>query len=203
MSEPVLEHLGLQAILARPGSQWTQAERETVFDWLLQPDHYRELLYLALRFLGAYAVPQDAEDAVGDFLVKQIHSVVQGFDPARAPFKTFLTSCLRQFCYGVRRRQAPALSLVSLEDEPESATLVDLRSDIYQAIEDKEEAEALYQTITDLPKDFRDVLVLYLKGRKVRAIAEELGISATAAKVRLFRARNLLSKLMMGRGTWK
>lgn len=203
MSEPVLEHPGLQAILARPGSQWTPAERETVIDWLLQPDKRRELLYWSLRFLGPYAVPQDAEDAVGDFLVEQIHSVMRSFDPARAPFKAFLISCLRQFCCGVQRRQAPALSLVSLEDEPESAALVDLRSDLSQAIEDKEEAEALYQAITDLPNDSRDVLVSYLQGRKIRVIAAELGISATAAKVRLFRARKLLSKLMKGRGTWK
>lgn len=203
MSEPEVGRVSLEAILTRPGSTWTQAEREIVFSWLLQPVRYRQLLFWASRFLGKYATREDAEDAVGSFLLKQILSVVQSFDPTKSPFWNFLVRCLSQFCYGVKR-QVPVLSLVKNMDEHSEISpelIIDSRFDIHRSLEDKEMAAVLRQAIKVLPQEFSSVIVLhYFQGKKIEAIARELGIKETAAKVRLFRARQLLSELLKGQG---
>jgi RNA polymerase sigma factor (sigma-70 family) len=195
MSEPDFERLSPEMILARQGATWNQAEREIVFNWLLQPDRYRQLLFWASRFLGQYATPEDGEDAVGDFLLKQINSVVQRFDPSRASFWSFLISCLWQFCYGLQRK-APALSLVKSRDEETNLELIiDSRVDIHRVLENKEVAAELRQAIKGLPKQSYNVIILrFFQGKKFKAIAKELGIKESAAKVRLFRARQLLAE---------
>lgn len=206
MREPEVGRLSPEAILARPGSTWTQVECEAIYDWLLEPYRYRQLLFWTMRFLGQYATREDAEDAVADFLLKQISPIVQRFTPDRSSFWAFLTVCLRQFCSGVRR-QAPTLSLIkdeeeALENSPE--LIVDSRFDIHRTLEDKESAEALRHAIKILPQDYSSVIVLhYFQGKKIETMALELGISETAAKVRLFRARKLLSELLKGRGKRK
>jgi RNA polymerase sigma-70 factor (ECF subfamily) len=52
------------------------------------------------------------------------------------------------------------------------------------------EVEAVQRVLNEVPLQHRDVLVLrYYQGLSVEEIAEVLGVSATAAKVRLHRAR--------------
>ena len=61
-----------------------------------------------------------------------------------------------------------------------------------------EEARLLEQALDALPDDARDVMVLYYReGQSVRQVAELLGLSETAVKKRLSRARALVREDML------
>ncbi len=215
MSEPEIGRLDPQVILGRPGLSWTPTEVEVICDWLFEPSRYRQFLHWGVRFLGQYAVAEDAEDALSEFLQSRLKGIIRKFDPSRLSFSGYLLVCFRQFCSRARvrlekreTRRAPGLWLVreeeqqTIENSPE--LIVDSRFDLHRSLEDKEQAEAIRRALKVLPPQYSSVVVLHhFQGKSTAEIARELGISETNAKVRLFRARHMLSERIHGEGKKK
>jgi RNA polymerase sigma factor (sigma-70 family) len=211
MSEPEIGRLSSQVILGKPGLSWTVEEIEAVCGWLFERAQYRHMQYWGMRFLGSYAVAEDVEDAIAEFLEQKLPGVIQSFDPGKSTFLTYIVACLRQFCSRIRvnleKRQVPSISLVHegeqrFENSPE--LIIDSRFDLHRSLEDKQQAEAIQRALKVLPPQFSSVIVLhYFQGKSTAEMAREFGISETNAKVRLFRARHLLSELIHGEGKRK
>lgn len=116
----------------------------------------------------------DCADAIQEAIVKafaNLHTLRQD-----SYVKTWLVRILINECYAVMRREK---RVVSLEDyQPEE-----------QAAEPKDYSD-LYEALGQLPKESRLCVTLYyLEGYSVKETAELLGLSESAVKNRLSRAR--------------
>ncbi|MGB9620873.1 MAG: RNA polymerase sigma factor [Brevinematia bacterium] len=65
--------------------------------------------------------------------------------------------------------------------------------------DNKEDMEYALKLIERLPEKYRDVFILfYVEEKSIEEISKLLGISENSCKVRLFRARNMISKFLGG-----
>ena len=162
-----------------------QAGDRRAFERLVELTH-RDTYTLALRLTGS------AEDA-GDITQEAYLRAFRALDSFRgdARFTTWLyritANCASTHLRRWRRHRHDPL--------PEEHLMIDLRGDgdpeVSAAAEDLR--RRLEQAIEQLPPKLRAVVVLRdVYELSHEAVAEELGISSNAAKVRLHRARNRL-----------
>jgi RNA polymerase sigma-70 factor, ECF subfamily len=70
-----------------------------------------------------------------------------------------------------------------------------------QAASCRQTGDAVQQALNGLPPDYREVIILkHIEGLDYREIAESLGVSVSALKVRAHRGREMLRKLLEGMG---
>ena len=137
---------------------------------------YADLLYrVALAQLGNDA---DAEDAVQDVLIRYMTKAPAFF--SRDHEKAWLLRSTVNRCHDIARRNQRA-SALSLEDAAEIAA------------EDPSGLSDLLETLSRLPEKYKETVVLHcLEGFSLQETASILGISLSAAKMRLSRAREML-----------
>jgi RNA polymerase sigma-70 factor, ECF subfamily len=168
---------------------------EAAFEELVR-SHGGRLLSVARRFLGA---SEDAQDAVQESFIrafKAIHTFEE-----RAQLHTWLHRILVNTALMKlrQRRRKPEESIDDL--------LPTFAADGHQTVESHEWSDALFEqketagivreAITKLPESYRVVLVLRdLEERDTAETARMLGMTATAVKVRLHRARQALRTLL-------
>ena len=115
----------------------------------------------------------DCADAIQEAIVKSftnLHTLRQD-----SYAKTWLIRILINECYAFMRREK---RIVSLEEYQ------------YQEIAEQEDYSDLYQAVRQLPQKIRICVTLYyLEGYSVKETAKILGISESAVKNRLARAR--------------
>jgi RNA polymerase sigma-70 factor (ECF subfamily) len=166
----------------------TAGEREA-FDEMVCRTH-RDAYGLALRLTGD---EEDARDVVQDAYLRAYRSIDRFRGDAQ--FSTWLYRIVANCAStttGKRRRHRH-------EEMPDEAQLVDARPDNDPALQASvgELRDQLDDAIRDLPPRLRAVVVLRdLYDLPHDAIASELGISVSAAKVRLHRARRQLRERM-------
>jgi RNA polymerase sigma-70 factor, ECF subfamily len=149
---------------------------------------YTDYVYhIAYRILGS---TEDARDTVQETFIKA-HRSFHLFDSSRDPKNWLCTIALNASRDHYRARKRSGTRVPVLEE-----VLPD-RENAAQGLENKLEAEKL---LLLLPLEFRTVMLLfYLEEKSHREIAQVLGIPVVLVKVRLFRARKLIVKLMAGR----
>jgi RNA polymerase sigma factor (sigma-70 family) len=100
MTDPqMVKKLTVEAILDKPGLRWRPTERDVVKDWLYENRQLRSLLYIAKRKVSM--TPEDAEDALQEFVIRELDYVISMYDPKRSGSSTFLTFvsfCFFRFC---------------------------------------------------------------------------------------------------------
>jgi RNA polymerase sigma-70 factor (ECF subfamily) len=70
-----------------------------------------------------------------------------------------------------------------------------------QAASCRQTGDAVQQALNGLPPDYREVIILkHIEGLDYQEIAETLGVSVSALKVRAHRGREMLKKLLEGMG---
>lgn len=115
----------------------------------------------------------DCADAIQEAIVKaftNLHTLRQD-----SYAKTWLIRILINECYAFMRREK---RIVSLEEYQ------------YQEVAEQEDYSDLYQAVRQLPQKIRICVTLYyLEGYSVKETAKILGISESAVKNRLARAR--------------
>lgn len=145
-------------------------------------DRYAGMLYrLAYAVLHAQ---QDAEDAVAEVFVKWIarRPVFRDAEHERA---WFVRVCVNQCRDFQRRRKIRAYTPL----EQMSEILAGAASDTTGVIED----------VLALPEKYKIVILLhYFEDFSVEEIAASLGLSVSAVKMRLSRARQLLKRSLEG-----
>jgi len=150
--------------------------------------YQRPVYNLAYRMLGS---TQDAEDAAQETFLRA-YVQLDTYQPERR-FASWLLSIAAHYCIDqLRRRRFTWLPLDNLpfldwlsggEVEPEGATL------------QREERDQVRQLLTRLPANYRLVIVLrYWYDLSCQEIADVAGLTESAVKTRLYRAREMLAQ---------
>ncbi|MBR4205673.1 MAG: sigma-70 family RNA polymerase sigma factor [Clostridia bacterium] len=161
-------------------------------------EYGRLLLSVARGFFGD---TPDAEDAAED-AVERILQNLDRFDEVPSPRARSLCAIItKNICLDIlrRRKKLPEEPLDEEDSPPDAALSVPSAE---QAWFSAKTVEAARRCIAELPDGYADILRLSVSmDMKPREIAKVLGISDGAARVRLFRAREALIKLMKEEGS--
>lgn len=132
--------------------------------------------------LGVLRNPSDAEDAVGEAVLKAWANLEQLKNPDRfrAWIMTILVNVTRTMLAGRGRVELPGDMSRYEQSTPE-------------------EHRELWHVVMELPKEFQDAVILYYyDGFRTREIARMLNISEGTVKSRLNRARKRLKTALEG-----
>ena len=169
----------------------------------------RELFHDLIRpcerglYLAAYAIvlnETDAEDIAQDAVIKAFKGLKNFRGEAR--FSTWLMSIALNEARS-RWRKSSGVQMDYLDDCEESggdytpAVLADWRYIPSQELERKELRQALREAIAKLSPEYREVLILRdVRGLSIAETAAATGANEGLVKVRLFRARLAMQKLL-------
>ncbi len=135
--------------------------------------------------------PEDARDVLQDTLLAMARNV-RDFRGASS-ISTWLYTIARSFCIKKRRRSkfAPARERsLDTDAAPDAARLADPALGAEETLAGKEVRQALERGIRALEPIYREVLLLRdVEGLTAAEVAEVLGVSVSAVKSRLHRAR--------------
>ncbi len=195
---PVAAYAAPREELAREAaiiSRILAGERDLFHD-LIRP--YERGLYLA-----AYSIvlnEADAEDIAQDAVIKAYQGLKNFRGEAR--FSTWLMAIALNEARS-RWRKASGVQMDFLSDCEDSggdytpAVLADWRYIPSQELERKELRQALREAIAQLSPEYREVLTLRdVRGLSISETAAATGVSEGLVKVRLFRARLSMQKLL-------
>jgi RNA polymerase sigma-70 factor (ECF subfamily) len=162
--------------------------------------YQRQLLGTARRILGN---TEDAEDALQDALLSAYRNVAR-FE-GRCKFSTWLTRVVVNAAL-MRRRSAKRLRLTSLdatpsEDEvPMSECVQDSDPNPEQLFAHTELREMIHTNLGQLPSPLSTAFVLCgIEEHSLEEAARRLGITVTAMKARMHRARHKLAESLRPR----
>ena len=162
-------------------------------------DRYKQLVHdLVHRMVGD--APQ-AEDIAQDAFVKAFVSIRQFRGDAR--FSTWVCRIAINRCKDVLRRQArePRAPAALYDVDDPTAEIPDGGETPALALERHEQEDLLRRMLARLPAKYREAVVLrHLEGMDFDEIGRVAGIPAGAAKVRTFRGREMLRKLIESDG---
>ncbi|OGW38074.1 MAG: hypothetical protein A2Y97_00255 [Nitrospirae bacterium RBG_13_39_12] len=150
--------------------------------------HYHSVFNLANRFLYNTA---DAEDITQEVFLR-VFRASKSYT-AKAKFSTWLYTITKNLCFNELRRRRSA-NIVSIEDEmiPEIPSTAESPA---SEIEKKEVRGRVLDAVKALPENLRiAVLLLKYHGLSYEEVAEILGCTVNAVKLRIHRAKDFLAK---------
>lgn len=171
--------LGSHAFYIQEG-QNVILSRDTRNDLAAVYDRHADMLYrLALSHTQS---KEDAEDAVQDVFTKYI-TVSARFSDAEQE-RAFLIRATVNRCHDLMRRR-------KIREHDSLDDITEIPS------EETEGAREIMKKLASLPEKYKTAIVLhYLEGFSVEEVSRTLGISLSAAKMRLSRGRELLKNLI-------
>jgi len=159
---------------------------------LLLARHQRPVYNLALRFLND---PDEAEDITQDTFIR-VYRAAQTYTPD-AKFTTWLYTIVRNLCFNVLRSRKSA-EMVSVDDE----VMPELPSRGENAVELLSKAqvrETVIRAVNRLPENMRMAVILSkYHGLQYEEIADIMGCTVNAIKLRVHRAKAILAKELHG-----
>jgi RNA polymerase sigma factor (sigma-70 family) len=195
-------------IFDKPGREWSDEEYNRVCEWLFNNRQLQQLLAYALIILGDGATAENAEDAWSEFCVRRLSMIAHfHYDPGRGlRFWEYLLFCFKNFCQTngeeLRkrwRREQPIVLYPRQEGGIIEFKLSDSATSSHEALEQAETMRCLQESINKLDHKYRDVLIKhYFEEKPIKELAEELDISLSTVKVRLYRARRMLKERIRG-----
>jgi len=152
--------------------------------------------YYSYVYYAAYSVVKDfhtAEDITQETFIKAFHHIesIQDSKKLRPWLKTIAT---RSAIDHLRKTKLQMKVLTDVEDVDNICTATEKnRSQTEEMIDRKVDYQFIAEKLDCLKSEYRDILLLkYRYDLKNMEIADKLGITTSAAKTRLFRARNQL-----------
>ncbi len=154
--------------------------KKTVTPEKLVREHASAVLGYCITFTKNF---HDSEDIMQDVYLQAFTKLRTLRDPARV--RPWLLKIARRMCIDHYRKRQPAYSLAEI-DEP-------ARPDY-----GNEHIMRVHTAISKLPENYREAITLYyLDGRDCSGVAHSLGISESAARQRLVRARLMLHDILL------
>lgn len=174
---------------------WIEAARngdKRAFSQLVDA-YQRPIFNLTYRVLGN---PEEAQDAAQEAFLRAWSRLDQ-YNPDHK-FSTWLFSIANHHCIDRLRRRKTVQ--VSIDDNPVLQNLeVETPRPDQQAMASEQSAE-IQSLINQLDPDYRTPLVLlYWEDQSYEEIAETMGLTVSAVKSRLFRARQKMADLIQKR----
>lgn len=186
-----LELYGAKKIMSEQEEVWireAQAGNKQAFSRLVEA-YQRPVYNLTYRMLGS---PEEAEDAAQETFLRAYARLSQ-YDVGHK-FSTWIFSIANHHC--IDRLRKRRTQYVSIDENP---VLQNLEHDAPQPEEDllsQELAAELQTLLGQLDPDYRTPLVLrYWEDCSYEEIAETMGLTVSAVKSRLFRARKQIADL--------
>ncbi len=141
-----------------------------------------------------------AEDIAQEAFVKAYLSLRQFRGESR--FSTWLCRIAMNRCKDLlRTRSREVLMPEGRDGEPYTYELADERDTPAVTLEQREREGVLHRALARLPMKYREAVVLrHMEGMDFKEIGSLLGIPAGAAKVRTFRGREMLRRLLEREG---
>jgi RNA polymerase sigma-70 factor (ECF subfamily) len=174
------------------------AGEKELFHELIGP--YERMVYLTL--FSIVKNETEAEDGAQEAVISAYRHL--GSFRGDAKFSTWLTMiAINEGRKRLRKAKGRAEDSIDeqieeLEGDYTPAPLTDWREIPLEALERKELREALRVAVTELPDIYRQVFALRdLEEMNIEETAEALGITTSAVKVRLHRARLMLQKRLV------
>jgi RNA polymerase sigma-70 factor (ECF subfamily) len=136
--------------------------------------------------------PEDAEDAVQDAFVRMYVSAARFSDVEGGSFRSWaytilVNTCLTQYSKKKRRNEQ------EIALDPKIASLFGEKD---PAVEQLTMSEYVFSILSRMPEGFARVLeAYYLEGRSQKELACEEGVSISAIKTRVHRAKNEFRKI--------
>ncbi|MCU0727454.1 MAG: sigma-70 family RNA polymerase sigma factor [Planctomycetes bacterium] len=151
-------------------------------------ERYQDRVYrVALRYLGRH---QDAEETAQETFMRAF-TKLETYDAER-PFPTWLLSICANAARDTLRRRGRRPEAPMPESDPP-----DRRPGPARGAVEREEAERLREAVARLDEEKRLAVVLrYFEGLSLAEIADVTGTEVATLKVRLFRARQELFRMM-------
>jgi RNA polymerase sigma-70 factor (ECF subfamily) len=176
-------------------SEWIQLSRQgdrSAFGHLVET--YQTAVYnLAYRMLGNRA---EAEDAAQEAFIRA-YTHLGRYDADRS-FRTWLLSITSHYCIDRLRRRR--INWLPLEEElaaPASLELSSPSPNPMSLVMQRERDEMIQRMLASLsPTDRAAITLCYWYDCSYEEIAEVLGLSVSAVKSRLYRARRALAETM-------
>lgn len=179
--------------LARIGARGAETEVQTQVDFEALANEHKDAIYR--QMLRVCGNREDAEDVLIEALLKAYCSMDQLRDSTS--FRAWLAQIARRVCWQLRKHEAllPLLQLSEFEEEGLELT------DTAAAPEELAAAAEMRQMLTDAVARLRPDLRFIYELRDIEEVSGEvvairLGISLTAMKSRLHRARTILREQM-------
>ena len=150
--------------------------------------HYQSVYRLAYRFL--YDSPE-AEDITQEVFLR-VFRAAQTYSP-KAKFSTWLYTITKNLCFNELRKKR-SVTVFSIEDEmlPE---LPSMDESTVSKLEEEEVKKRVLDAVRELPANLRiAVLLLKYHGLSYEEVAEILGCTVNAVKLRVHRAKKFLTK---------
>ena len=177
-------------------SRIVAGERELFYD-LIKP-------YERAVFITAYSVLRceaDAEEIAQEAVLKAYKALSRFRGDSK--FSTWLIRITLNEALMRRRRSRPGsdVPLQEFIDEADGdftpAVLTDWREIPSEALDRKELRDILQRAISELPQNYREVLILRdVREMNIAETAQLLGVSEGLVKTRLFRARLMMQKIV-------
>jgi len=158
--------------------------------YLTYRDH---LLNIALDILRNEA---DAEDVLHQAFLYVANHFSKIDEVSSHQTRNYLVIMVRGYALNLfgKRNKLVEVPFADLEGTEASLQVEDPSPQLF-------EYEALYQALERLPKEPRDILyMMYYENLKIKEISKTLGLSESAVKKRLQRARLALHKLILAEG---
>ena len=152
---------------------------------------------LCYRMLGEYT---EAEDAAQEALVKAVLNL-HGYDAER-PFKPWVLRIASNECIDRIRRRKPVVSLDGMGEDGAWEWQAGHSPNPESEMLHHEQQNQIQEMLKSLPPLDRTVITLfYWEGLSYTEIGEVTGLSISAIKSRLFRARRVMAQLIVGSNT--
>ncbi len=117
--------------------------------------------------------------------------------------RQYIFSCLKNI--SVDSRRGKALKTVSITEKNHlgltlAQSLQSLGLTLVESLVSEEQVRRIQGIIAGLPQPLRESLNLYIAGVSESDAANQLGLSSTAYKLRVFRAKNMLEQRLLAQG---
>jgi RNA polymerase sigma-70 factor (ECF subfamily) len=155
-------------------------------------DRYKNMVYnTAFRMVGD---PEAANDIAQESFISAYNAL--GSFTYSSKFSTWLYSIAMNKC---RDHLKGVKSFVALDDVSEKIACNG--SNPEESTHRKQQADTIQNALNALPEDFRQAVVLkHIEGLDYKEMEEVLGVSLNALKVRTYRAREMLKKILNEKG---
>ncbi len=162
---------------------------EAALTQLIQ-QYQRPIYALCYRMLGNSAEAEDAAQEVFIKMMTKIHT----YDPSR-PFAPWLFRVATNHCRDRLRQRKPVFSLEEGGEDGAWEWMPGRAVNPEEAVESAEEAETVRHLLGVLsPLDKALVTLFYWQGLSYAEMAEATGLTVSAVKSRLFRARREMAR---------